>query len=461
VVWARTLEAWKVGVARSQTNETGSGLLAPFSDALGHQVGAAAASPQRTHAELTAAIRKRVPVGLTDLADSSQPRPPPPPPTTPTNGFGGGGGPRSAAAAKAAAAKALADKTAKLVPAASSSSGGGGGSSGGRGSAEVAALEAPAGADMAAALCALGAEEATEAVEPLLPGEAVDCEDDLAATAAGVVVGDSSSLSSSSSSSLSSSSIEGSKPHSPGLAEGPHPGGSGGVLAGGGWPLGAGAHAGLLEGNPLVVKFGLLELASHGLLLSAWAPVLAVLTVQGHLLLLPVPRAALAAATRRFAAAVSARGGGGPLPTGPGSLPPSWALAEALALLDPVSPPVAPGATRAAAVAAQARAAAASRAGPLPSLQCAAVVPLAALVVAACDVAWAPNASACGCALEVNEHARPGSDRGSGGLSWGHLLPAAWGRGNGQTLELKASTQAECFEWVTALRRLSRNCNRA
>ena len=511
VVWARALEAWKVGVVRSQTNETGSGLLAPFSDALGHQVGAAAASPQRTHGELMAAIRKRVPIGLTDLADRMNA-----PPSDRTgshrqdlrqqqqqgqhqqldskpegggsrennghsSGSGGGEGTTdSAAAAKAAAAKALADKTAALAQTASGNKNNNSDSSDttrDASSIEAAALEAPDGADIAAALDVLGATGAE--AQPSQPTGVVGKGDSGMKVITGGKLGAPPTHTANNDNNVPNDrGSENTGLPSTGSAEDLSSptvvAKRGGVLEGGGWPLAPGHHAGLLAGNPLVVKFALLELHTHGLVMSSWAHVVAVLTVQGHLLLLPVPKQALSAAARRYAAAhpnasssnssssnslsslgfhTSSQASSAALP------PPSWAFAEALALLDPVSPPVAPGATRAAEVAAQARAAAASRAGPMPTLQSPAVVPSAALVLAACAVEWAPKASACGCAFEVTEHF--GSDRhnsgSSSGLSWNNLLPAAWGQSKGQTVELKATSQAECFEWIFVLRRLSRS----
>ena len=506
VVWARTLEAWKVGVARSQTNETGSGLLAPFSDALGHQVGAAAASPQRTHGELMAAIRKRVPIGLTDLAERMHPPPsdrngttnqpeqhePLPhqePSKTPADdvkpgdgssnnfGSGGGQGAHSAAEAKAAAAKALADKTAALAQTASGN--GDNNNSDSPSSIEAAALEASDGADIAAALDVVGA--AGGGGQQPQPEVAVKSDSGMKVVTGGKLGAPPSHTTANTNPSTENQSRNKTAGRLPSSGSAEDLGSSGtrrgGVLEGGGWPLALGHHADFLEGNPLVVKFALLELHTHGIVMSSWVHVVAVLTVQGHLLLLPAPKQALAAASRRFAYAhpnasnksgsshaqplgfhTTSQAAGGSSSSLP---PPTWAFAEALALLDPVSPPVAPGATRAAEVAAQARAEAASRAGPMPTLQSPAVVPSAALVLATCAVEWAPKVSTCGCAFEVTEHF--GSDRSSStsssGLSWNYLLPAAWGQSKGQTVELKATSQAECFEWISVLRRLSRSYN--
>jgi hypothetical protein len=88
--------------------------------------------------------------------------------------------------------------------------------------------------------------------------------------------------------------------------------------------------------NPLVVKAALLEQRSSWGLLASWDPVLAVLTVQQTLVLVAVPKAALASATKRAHAK-----------HGPNAVPAVAAvLAETLALLDPVEPPLPFGATK-------------------------------------------------------------------------------------------------------------------
>lgn len=165
-------------------------------------------------------------------------------------------------------------------------------------------------------------------------------------------------------------------------------------------------------------------------LLSSWEPVVAVVTVQGHLFLFEVPKPALAAAARR------ARH---PLPSA------AAVLVETLLLRDPVEPPLPPSATKATEEASKAKAEAAAKHGPVPPMP-APVKPEASALLANCAIEWAPKASACGCAFEVTEHSPS---------SW-RLLPSMLQLGSTKALTLKAPSPSRCALWVRLLRALAR-----
>jgi hypothetical protein len=120
-------------------------------------------------------------------------------------------------------------------------------------------------------------------------------------------------------------------------------------------------HYSPIVGNPLVVACEILEHRfTYGAgFISSWEVCCAVLTVDANLLLFPVNKEIITRAAKRHAAHSNL-----PVTTPP---PCHVVLAEYLATLDPAGPPLPPGHTRAAEVAAQARAEAA-RTGPMPKL---------------------------------------------------------------------------------------------
>mmetsp|Transcript_14435 Transcript_14435/g.29602 ORF Transcript_14435/g.29602 Transcript_14435/m.29602 type:complete len:420 (+) Transcript_14435:315-1574(+) len=333
-----------------------------------------------------------------------------------------------------------------------------------------------------------------------------------------------------------------------------------------------------LQNNAMVLRCSVLEhRVYYGAgLLSSWEPVLAVLTLQANLLLIPVPKAAYANAQRRAdnravaqalqqqqrarllkqqqqqqqqqralaaaassgssardssgsggnllqvaahglfslvttttptpaaataAAAAAAVHGAKPLPTSspapistsPSPLPTSLSstsspplppllplplrpaqpsappaylvLAEVLAGMDPCSPLHAQqGTSKAAEAAARARADVAARSptAALPPLPAPLALATPAVVVAnVASVHWAPTASRCGCALDITELLHNSSPLGSAGFI-GSLLPAGLVSLHGsRVVGLKAKTQAQCFEWITILRELSEQIQKA
>jgi hypothetical protein len=100
---------------------------------------------------------------------------------------------------------------------------------------------------------------------------------------------------------------------------------------------------------------------------------------------------------------------------------------------------------QAAEAAAKAKTEANAKSAPMPPLP-PPLAPAAAAVVPNSSVEWAPVASPDGCAFELTETT-------SQGHKW---LPAALQRPTTRALLLRAPSQPDALEWVTALRRLAR-----